>query len=127
MLFNFLNWTWDEGFEDFIRTGKPARIHQEMSHDEWRVYQRAMRSLASFSAFEVARRTPVPRGALHMLDIGGFPRYFSVIFFLPHPKLHTGLFDLSEGFLPTPKIPSQEGVGQGLVPRAARALTAGLG
>ena len=80
MLFNFLNWTWDEGFEDFIRTGKPARIHQEMSHDEWRVYQRAMRSLASFSAFEVARRTPVPRGALHMLDIGGSHGYYSVMF-----------------------------------------------
>lgn len=59
MLFNFLNWTWEEHFEDFIRTGKPARIHQEMSNDEWLVYQRAMRSLASFSALEVARRTPV--------------------------------------------------------------------
>src|SRR5260370_20107523 len=81
MLFNFLNWTWDEGFEDFIRTGKPARIHQEMSHDEWRVYQRAMRSLANFSAFEVARRTPVPRGALHMLDIGGSPRHYAGMFF----------------------------------------------
>src|SRR5204863_8240414 len=73
MLFNFLNWTWNERFEDFIRTGKPARIHQEMSSDEWQVYQRAMRSLAGFSASEVARRIPVPRGrgALYMLDIGG--------------------------------------------------------
>jgi hypothetical protein len=61
MLFNFLNWTWDERFEDFIRTGKPTPIHQEMSNDEWQVYQRAMRSLASFSAFEVARRTPLPQ------------------------------------------------------------------
>jgi hypothetical protein len=66
MLFNFLNWTWDERFEDFLRTGKPAHIHQEMSHDQWKLYQRAMRSLAGFSAFEVARRIPVPRGALHM-------------------------------------------------------------
>ena len=29
MLFNFLNWTWDERFEDFLRTGKPAApLHQ---------------------------------------------------------------------------------------------------
>jgi len=34
MLFNFLNWSWDERFEDFLRTGEPAHIHQEMSHDE---------------------------------------------------------------------------------------------
>src|SRR5260221_2855959 len=95
MLFNFLNWTWDEGFEDFIRTGKPARIHQEMSHDEWRVYQRAMRSLANFSAFEVARRTPVPRGALHMLDIGGFPRHNSPPLFPPSPKTPPAPFSLS--------------------------------
>ena len=52
---------------------------QEMSNDEWRVYQRAMRSLASFTAFEVARRIPVPRGALHMLDLGGSHRYYSVM------------------------------------------------
>jgi len=38
MLFNFLNWTWNELFEGFLRTGKPTHIHQEMSNDEWRVY-----------------------------------------------------------------------------------------
>src|SRR5258708_16033390 len=79
MLFNFLNWSWDERFEDFLRTGKPTHIHQEMSHDDWQVYQRAMRSLAGFSALEVARRIPVPRGARRMLDIGGFPRCYSLV------------------------------------------------
>jgi hypothetical protein len=30
----FLNWTWDERFEDFIRTGKPTHIQQELPRDE---------------------------------------------------------------------------------------------
>src|SRR5437763_3094639 len=42
MLFNFLNWTWDERFEHFLRTGKPTHIHKEMLKDEWKVSQRAM-------------------------------------------------------------------------------------
>lgn len=29
MLFNFLNWTWDERIEDFIRSGEPTHIHHE--------------------------------------------------------------------------------------------------
>ena len=127
MLFNFLNWTWDEGFEDFIRTGKPARIHQEMSHAEWRVYQRAMRSLANFSAFEVARRTPVPRGALHMLDIGGSHGYYSVMFCRRHPRLHSVVFDLPEAVVHAAKILAQEGMGERIVHRAGNALTDDLG
>src|SRR6266576_2131535 len=96
MLFNFLNWTWDERFEDFLRTGKPTHIHQEMSKDEWRVYQRAMRSLAGFSAFEVARRIPMPRGALRMLDLGGSHGYYSVMLCRRYPELRSVVFDLPE-------------------------------
>jgi len=44
MLFNFLNWTWDERFEGFLRTGKSPHIHQEMSNDEWRVYHYLVKS-----------------------------------------------------------------------------------
>src|SRR5260370_17159101 len=45
MLFNFLNWTWDERFEDFIRTGEPAHIHQEMSPDQCPIYHSPPRPL----------------------------------------------------------------------------------
>src|SRR6266487_3094738 len=102
MLFNFLNWTWDERFEDFIRSGEPTHIHQEMSNDEWQVYQRAMRSLAGFSASEVARRIPVPRGALHM-------------------------FDLPEAVVHASKILAQEGMGERIAHRAGNVLTDDLG
>jgi 2-polyprenyl-3-methyl-5-hydroxy-6-metoxy-1,4-benzoquinol methylase len=127
MLFNFLNWTWDERFEDFIRTGKPTQIHQEMSTDEWQVYQRGMRSLASFSAFEVARRMPLPRGALHMLDIGGSHGYYSVMLCRLHPGLCSVVFDLPEAVVHAAKILAQEGMGERIVHRAGNALTDELG
>jgi 2-polyprenyl-3-methyl-5-hydroxy-6-metoxy-1,4-benzoquinol methylase len=127
MLFNFLNWTWDERFEDFIRTGKPTQIHQEMSTNEWQVYQRGMRSLASFSAFEVARRMPLPRGALHMLDIGGSHGYYSVMLCRLHPGLCSVVFDLPEAVVHAAKILAQEGMGERIVHRAGNALTDELG
>jgi 2-polyprenyl-3-methyl-5-hydroxy-6-metoxy-1,4-benzoquinol methylase len=127
MLFNFLNWTWDERFEDFLRTGKPTQIHQEMSNDEWEVYQRAMRSLAGFSAFEVARRIPVPRGARQMLDIGGSHGYYSVMLCRLHPGLHSVVFDLPEAVVHAAKILAQEGMGERIVHRAGDALTDDLG
>ncbi len=127
MLFNFLNWTWNERFEDFIRTGKPARIHQEMSNDEWRVYQRAMRSLAGFSALEVSRRTPVSRGALHMLDIGGSHGYYSVMLCRHHPGLRSVVLDLPEAVVHAAKILAQEGMGERIVHRVGNALTDDLG
>jgi SAM-dependent methyltransferase len=127
MLFNFLNWTWDERLEDFLRTGKPAHIHQEMSNDEWRVYQRAMRSLASFSAFEVARRIPVPRGALHMLDLGGSHGYYSVMLCRRYPELRSVVFDLPEAVEHAATILAQEGMGERIVHRAGNALIDDLG
>jgi len=127
MLFNFLNWTWDERFEDFLRTGKPTHIHQEMSNDEWRVYQRAMRSLAGFSAFEVARRIPMPRGALRMLDLGGSHGYYSVMLCRRCPELRSVVFDLPEAVEHAATILAQEGMGERIVHRAGNALTDNLG
>src|SRR6266699_4080677 len=127
MLFNFLNWTWDERFEDFLRTGTPTQIHQEMSHDDWHVYQRAMRSLAGFSAFEVARRIPVPRGALRMLDIGGSHGYYSVMLCRRYPELCSVVFDLPQAVVHAATILAQEGMGERIVHRAGNALTDDLG
>jgi SAM-dependent methyltransferase len=127
MLFNFLNWSWDERFEDFLRTGKPTQIHQEMSNDEWQVYQRAMRSLAGFSALEVARRIPVPRGALRMLDIGGSHGYYSVMLCRRYPELCSVVFDLPQAVVHAAKILAQEGMGERIVHRAGNALTDDLG
>jgi len=94
-----------------------------MSNDEWRVYQRAMRSLAGFSAFEVARRIPVPRGVLRMLDLGGSHGYYSVMLCRRYPELRSVVFDLAEAVEHAATILAQEGMGERIVHRAGNALT----
>src|SRR5258706_15964757 len=116
MLFNFLNWSWDERFEDFLRTGTPTQIHQEMSSDDWHVYQRAMRSLAGFSALEVARRIPVPRGARRMLDIGGFPGDYSPMLWPPFPQLCSVVFHLPQTVVHAANILPHKGKGERNLP-----------
>src|SRR5260221_12910507 len=98
-----------------------------MSRDEWQMYQRAMRSLAGFSAFEVARRLPVPRGALAMLDIVAAHGYYSVMLCRLHLGLLSVVFDLPEAVVHASHILAQEGMGERIVHRAGNALTDDLG
>src|SRR5438045_9592376 len=93
-----------------------------MSHDEWRLYQRAMRSLAGFSAFEVARRIPVPRGALRMLDLGGSHGYYSVMLCRRYPELRSLVFDLPAAVEHAAALLAQEGMGERIVHRTGNAL-----
>src|SRR5260370_17711088 len=78
MLGQFIEWEWIEGYEEFAGSGTPLDIHERMSDDEWGLYQRSMRALAGSSASEVARQTPVPKGARDLLDISGPPPSYSV-------------------------------------------------
>src|SRR5579884_111266 len=50
MLFSFLSWQWIDRCEAFVRSGTPSQVHAEMSDEEWGIYQRGMRSLASICA-----------------------------------------------------------------------------
>src|SRR5437762_687641 len=69
-------------------------VHAAMSGDDWGLYQRGMRAQATFAVPEVARRTPVPRGARDMLDIGGSHGYFSVALCRRHAGLRATVLDL---------------------------------
>ena len=60
-----------EHLEDFVRTGRPAGLHERLDAKGWDLYQRGMHALAALCGDEVGRRTVVPRGAHDMLDIGG--------------------------------------------------------
>ena len=55
-----------------------------------------MRAMASGSAREVGRRTPVKSGARDMLDIGGSHGYYSVAICRRHPGLRAVILDLPE-------------------------------
>ncbi len=127
VLFRFVEWKFIEGYEEFVRTGKPLRVHEEMSTEEWGSYQRGMRSMAGLSAGEVARRTPVPKGARTMLDIGGSHGYYSVALCRRHPQLRATILDLPEAVVHATAILAQENMGERVIHRAGNALTEDLG
>jgi SAM-dependent methyltransferase len=127
MLLRFLEWQAIEQTEEFIRSGKALDVHQRIADDQWDVYQRGMRSLARFSAGEVARRVKLPAGARTMLDIGGGHGTYSVAFCRRHPGLSATILDLPRAVETAAPILAEEKMGERVVHRAGNALTDDLG
>jgi SAM-dependent methyltransferase len=127
LLFEFVEWELTTRMEDFVRTGQPLEIHQSGDEDQWRLYQRAMRALAGLGVPEIVRRTPVPRGATRMLDIGGSHGYVSVAMCRRHPSLSAVVLDLPDAVRHATPILAAEGMGDRVVHRAGDALAEDFG
>jgi len=127
VLFEFLEWSLLEGVEDFVRTGQTLDIHRWVSEEHWGLYQRAMRALSGLAAPEIVRRTPIPKGASTMLDIGGSHGYISVAMCRRYPALHAVVLDLPAAVKQAAPILESEGMGDRVVHRAGNALTDDLG
>jgi len=127
MLHRFIEWKAVEHCEDFVRTGKPLDIHENMQPDDWAIYQKGMRSLAGLSADEVARRLKVPAGARTMLDLGGSHGYYSVALCRRHPGLTSTIIDLPAAVKMAEPILLRENMGDRIRYRPADVLTADLG
>jgi SAM-dependent methyltransferase len=128
MLFRFLEWDLVGRYEEFLRTGVPLDVHDGFNTSEqWDLYQRGMRSLAAISAPEVARRTPVPRGARDLLDVGGSHGYNSVALCRRHAGLRAVILDLPDAVAQAAPILAKEAMGDRVVHRAGNALTDDLG
>lgn len=127
VLFEFVEWSLVERFEDFVRTGQPLDMHHSVSDEQWGLYQRAMRALSGLAAPEIVRRTPVPKGATAMLDIGGSHGYISVAMCRKYPALHAVILDLPEAVKHAAPILAKEGMGARVVHRPGDALTDDLG
>jgi SAM-dependent methyltransferase len=125
MLLMFIAWRWVEHYEEFVRTGRPLDVHADLRDGEWGVYQRGMQSIARVSAPEVAARTPVPRGATAMLDVGGAHGAYSVALCRRHPRLRSTILDLPEAVeASAPLLAAQaNGLGDRVVHRAGDART----
>jgi SAM-dependent methyltransferase len=126
-LLHYLEWRWWEHCEEYVRTGKPLRVHQTMTDEEWGIYQRGMRSGIEMMAHWVARHLPLPRTARHMLDVGGSHGYFSVAICRRHPRLRSTILELPEAIKHAAPLLAQEGMGERVVHRAGNALTEDLG
>lgn len=128
LLFQFHEWETVEGYEDFVRTGKPMDGHAGMEGEEyWNIYQRGMRNLAGLAAAEVAARFPMPAGARDMLDIGGSHGFYSVSLCRKHPELKSVILDLPDAVRQAAPILAEEGMGARVTHRVGNALTDDLG
>jgi SAM-dependent methyltransferase len=127
MLLQFEEWEWMERSEDYVRSGRPAELHQTLPDEHWPVYQAGMRAVASTLAPELARRLPVPKGAETMLDIGGSHGFYSVTLCRRHAGLRAVVLDLPEAVVAAAPLLAAEGMGDRVVHRAGNALTDDLG
>jgi SAM-dependent methyltransferase len=127
MLWQLTEWDWIGRTGEYVRTGHPLAFHGTLSPEEWEIYQKAMLDVARLSAPEVARRTPVPKGAQDLLDIGGSHGLFSVALCRRHPKLRAVVLDLPEAIERAAPLLDREGMGERVTHRAGDALTDDLG
>jgi SAM-dependent methyltransferase len=126
-LLHFLEWHWWEHCEEYVRTGKPLRVHQTMRDEEWGIYQRGMRSGIQMMAHWVAGHLPLPRSATQMLDIGGSHGYFSVAICRRYPQLQATILELPDAVRHAAPLLAREGMGTRVVHREGNALTEELG
>ena len=96
LLLQTTEWIWLTHMEEFVRTGRPLDFHATMSDAERKLYHRAMRAIAGIAGREVGWRTPVPRNARRMLDLGGSHGHFAASICRHHPGLSGRVLDLAE-------------------------------
>lgn len=123
MLLMFVAWRWVEHYEEFVRTGRPLDVHADLRDGEWGAYQRGMQAIARVSAPEVAARTPVPRGATQMLDVGGAHGTYSVGLCRRHRRLRSTILDLPEAVEASAPLLAAQGMGERVVHLAGDART----
>ena len=128
LLFQFHEWDMVEGYDAFVRTGKPMTGHAGMQGEEfWNIYQRGMRNLAGLAGIEVADRFPMPPGARDMLDLGGSHGYYSVSLCRKYSDLKSVVLDLPEAVKHATPILAEESMGDRVTHRPGNALTDDLG
>jgi SAM-dependent methyltransferase len=127
ILLQAFEWDWLAGLETFIRTGQPMDFHNGMSDEERDLYHRSMRALAGVGGWEVGRRTPTPKRARLMLDLGGSHGHFAAQICRRHPGLDAHVLDLPEAIEKAAPLLAAEGMGGRVIHVAGNAVEADLG
>jgi 2-polyprenyl-3-methyl-5-hydroxy-6-metoxy-1,4-benzoquinol methylase len=127
ILFLKILWGWMDDMNNFVKTGKGEQYHDHFTEDQTDLYQKGMLSVARVSAEEVGKRTPVPKGAAEMLDIGGAHGLFSVAICKSHPQLRATVLDLPLAIQKAAPLLAQEKMGQRVIHKVGNALIDDLG
>jgi hypothetical protein len=107
-----------------VAAGSPAT---GASAGGWGRYQRGLAALATLSLREVGRRTPVPRGARELLDVGGAHGGFAAAIARRHPRLRATVLDLEEAVTASAPLLAEHGLGERLRHRVGDVFAVDLG
>ena len=127
ILYQELESSWLDRLEGFVRTGRALDFHATMTRDQWGLYQRAMRAIASMTAPVVARRVRVRAGPQCLLDVGGAHGHYSVALCRRFPSLRATVLDLPQAVEHAAPLLAREGLEDRVVHRAGNALVDDLG
>ena len=127
ILLQAIEWRWLTHLENFIRTGLPLDFHATMSSAERDLYHRSMRAIAGIAGREVGWRTPVPRNARRMLDLGGSHGHFAASICRQHQQLSAKVLDLAEAIEPAAPLLAAEGLAGRVVHEACDVTKAEFG
>lgn len=127
LLYRYLEWEWIGRLDEYLQSGEPLHIHQEMTRDQWALYQRGMLAVARLSASEVAARAPVPRGSRDLLDLGGSHGFYSVAICRRHPDLRAVVLDLPQAVEHAAPLLDVQEMGERVVHRTGDARTEDFG
>lgn len=127
ILLQTFEWDWLAGLEAFIRTGEPMDFHAAMSDEERDLYHRSMRALAGIGGREVGRRTPTPKGASLMLDLGGSHGHFAAQICRRHPGLNAHVLDLPDAIEKAAPLLAAEGMENRVIHVPGDAIEVDLG
>jgi SAM-dependent methyltransferase len=142
VLFSFDEWRFVEHYDRYLVSGEPLDMHallvagrapdprppdSVVDGDAYARYQRGLRALAGVSSAEVARVTPVPRGATRLLDLGGAHGRFAAALLRRHPRLHATVLDLPIAVAASADMLAAEGLGDRMRHLAGDAFATDLG
>jgi 2-polyprenyl-3-methyl-5-hydroxy-6-metoxy-1,4-benzoquinol methylase len=127
ILLQAIEWEWLSHLEEFVRSGQPLDFHATMSDSARDLYHRSMRAIAGIGGGEVAWRTPVPRGARQMLDLGGSHGHFAASICRRHPHLEARVLDFPNAIEKAAPLLAAEGMGDRIVHWAGDVNDADLG
>jgi SAM-dependent methyltransferase len=127
ILLQAFEWDWLAGLETFVRTGQPMDFHAVMTDEERGLYHRSMRALAGVGGWEVGWRTPTPKGARLMLDLGGSHGHFAAEICRRRPGLSAHVLDLPEAIEKAAPLLAAEGMGERVIHVPGNVIEADLG
>ena len=104
-------WSWWDGLEDIVRTGKGLEIHDfPPEHPHWETYIRGQFQLARISSPEVAKALRLPSQPTSLLDVAGGHGWYSAELCRRHPTLRATVVDLPGSAAVGRRIVAEQGM-----------------